>query len=72
MGEVRFTAAEAAPILGVTPAAVRTWVRRKKLTAKGKRGLADVFDWDDLLTCERDTRMSGRLPFARRVPQTSD
>jgi len=55
---VDFTAVEAAPLLGVAPATIRTWVRRGKLRPVGiKPGTKQsLYSWDDLSKVEADTR----------------
>lgn len=50
-----FTAVEAAPLLGVAPATIRSWVRRGHLKPVGTKGKAWLFAWDDLSAVERDT-----------------
>lgn len=53
------TAAEAAPQIKVTVAAICMWRNRGKLTVAGYRGRSPLYKYRDLLLVERDTRHNG-------------
>ena len=62
VGELRFTAAEAAPLLGLASAdSVYKYVHLGKLSVTGKRGRRNTFRWADLHNARwaRDTPLMG-------------
>lgn len=63
VGELRFTAAEAAPLLGLASAAsVRKYVHLGKLSATGKRGRHHTYRWADLWAARDTPRMGLTKP----------
>lgn len=56
--DVRFTAAEAAPLLGLdNPRTIQQWARRGKLSPAGYRpGGAQEFSWPDLVAARMTRR----------------
>lgn len=59
-GELQFTAAEAAPLLGLASAnSVYSYIRRGKLRASGRRGSQNTYYWRDL--CQARTPRRSRI-----------
>lgn len=55
-----WTAEEAAEQVGVTAAAIYTWVRRGALASAGKRGRYKLFRLDDVFACEAGRKRKHR------------
>jgi hypothetical protein len=53
------TAAEAAPPLNISIAAICMWRNRGKITVAGHRGRSPLYRYGDLLTVEQSTRHNG-------------
>jgi predicted site-specific integrase-resolvase len=64
---LRFTAAEAGPLLGVEPKTITQWAARGHLHSVGLRGAAYTYSWGELVEVERTTRRSGHLPRPRQL-----
>jgi uncharacterized protein YjcR len=67
-GDVRMTLVEASPLLGVKPATMRSWAKRRKLSRVGLRYTAGrpaaEYLWADLTRVEREVR-TGSLTKGR-------
>lgn len=64
------TSAEAAEAAGVTPATIRSWVRRYSLTQTVVDGVTYLAE-REVLDCERDRRRSGRRRYTTRPKEIS-
>lgn len=64
VGELRFTAAEAAPLLGLASAdSVYKYVHLGKLNPSGKRGRQNTYRWADLWAARDTPRMGLTKPW---------
>ncbi|SQI33800.1 translation initiation factor 2 infb [Rhodococcus coprophilus] len=56
------TAVEAGQILGIRPDRIRQWASRGYIQGKGKRGRATLYDRDDLMRAQSETRSRTKDP----------